>query len=449
LESLKNITNKTVEHLSSEIEKFKEREAELKKAYDQSEQTLKKRAGELSIINEKLWHEIVERKKVEEELTETLSLLTATLESTADGMLVVDKRGKIAIYNQKFAQMWDIPEAILASGNYDQAAEFSSSQLNNPTGFLKKVKELYKHPGTVSFDTLTLKDGRVFERYSQPQKIGQSIVGRVWSFRDITEQKKAEEALRNTELMLLHAHKMEAIGRLATGVGHEINNPLAVINERAGLMNDLLALSDDNWKDREIFLAQIKGILESVDRCRKITHRLLGLKKRTDVIYKAMNLNSVVKEVLEFMEKESTDKNIRVELNLDEGLPEIVSDIGQLQQVLLNIINNAFEAMENNGQITVSTSIKDKHTLQVSVKDTGEGISDEIIKHIFEPFFTTKSSEKGTGLGLSISYGIMQKLGGNILVDSEVNKGSTFIIHVPKEPLNLSESHSNRSESST
>ena len=102
--------------------------------------------------------------------------------------------------------------------------------------------------------------------------------------------------------------------------------------------------------------------------------------------------------------------------------------------------------MENNGQITVSTSSKDKHTLQVSVKDTGEGISDEIIKHIFEPFFTTKSSKKGTGLGLSISYGIMQKLGGNILVDSEVNEGSTFIIEVPKEPVNLSESHSKRGE---
>jgi two-component system NtrC family sensor kinase len=296
---------------------------------------------------------------------------------------------------------------------------------------------------------LTLKDGRVFERYSQPQKIGQAIVGRVWSFRDITEQKKAEEALRNTELMLLHAHKMEAIGRLATGVGHEINNPLAVINEKAGLMNDLLDLSDDNWKHKETFFDVIKDILQNVDRCRKITHRLLGFKKRTDMIYREMNLNSVVKDVLEFMGQEIADKNIRLELNLDEGLPEIVSDMGQLQQVLLNIINNAVEAMENNGRITVSTSIKDNHTLQVSVKDTGEGISDEIIKHIFEPFFTTKSSKKGTGLGLSISYGIMQKLGGNILVYSEVNEGSTFIIEVPKEALNLSESHPKRRESST
>jgi signal transduction histidine kinase len=449
LESLKEITNKTVEHLSSQIEKFKEREAELKRAYDQSEQTLKKRAGELSTINEKLWYEIVERKKVEEELTETLSLLTATLESTTDGMLVVDKTGEVTIYNQKFVEMWDIPKSILASGNHDQIAEFTSGQLQNPSVFLNKVKELYNHPDAVSFDILILKGGRVFERHSQPQKIGQSIVGRAWSFRDITEQKKAEEALRNTELMLLHAHKMEAIGRLATGVGHEINNPLAVINEKAGLMNDLLDLSDDNWKYKETFSDLIKDILQSVDRCRKITHRLLGFKKRTDVIYRAMNLNSAVKDVLDFMEKEITDKDIRLEMNLDESLPEIVSDIGQLQQVLLNIINNAVEAIENKGRITVSTGTKDKHTLQVSVKDTGEGISDEIIKHIFEPFFTTKSGKKGTGLGLSISYGIMQKLGGNILVDSEVNEGSTFIIEVPKEPLSLSESHPKRSESST
>jgi PAS domain S-box-containing protein len=140
--------------------------------------------------------DITERKRAEEEIKHTLSLLNATLESTADGILVVEREGKIESFNRKFAQMWHIPESVIASRDDDQALAFVLDQLKDPGGFFAKVRELYSQPAAESFDLLEFKDGRVFERYSQPQWIGEQSVGRVWSFRDVTEHKRADEALR-------------------------------------------------------------------------------------------------------------------------------------------------------------------------------------------------------------------------------------------------------------
>ena len=563
LESLKKVTNATIRSISQEITRREKAEADIKKAHNKLERRVEERTAELSEINEKLWGEIVERKKAgqelreaelryrtvadfthdweywetpdkqlryvspsceritgykaadfignpnllfeitlpedrdiwaqhrhdafqlfnmqdiifrirrwdgticwiehvcqpvtdqqgnflgvragnrditirkqaEEKLRDTLSLLSATLESTADGIIVVDLKGKIVSFNQKFLQMWRIPGPLIEAHDDDKVLAFVADQLNDPELFLTKERELHGYPDMESYDVLEFKDGRVFERYSQPQRIGVSIIGRVRSFRDITKRKEAEEALRESEQLLLQSHKMEAIGRLAAGIAHEINNPLAIINEKAGLMKDFLEMSGNLEQNKEKFDDLISSIFESVNRCRNITHRLLGFSRRIDGASEAINLNDTVREVLEFIEKEMLFRNIRLGLHLREDIPTIVSDKGQLQQVFLNIVNNAVDAIGKDGVIEIRTDIKDEHTVTVLIKDTGPGIPQEILRHIFEPFYTTKEKGKGTGLGLSISYGIMQKLGGTIFVRSEVNKGTAFTIEIPQKAV--------------
>jgi len=228
-----------------------------------------------------------------------------------------------------------------------------------------------------------------------------------------------------------HSSKMASVGRLAAGVAHEINNPLAIINEKAGLMKDILEGSENLEKNKDKFLVLLNGIFDSVARCRTVTHRLLGFSRRMDISHDLTDINDAIKEVIGFIEKEMLYRNIKLVLNFKENLPRVITDKGQIQQVFLNIINNAVDAVEEGGQIEVSSDIKDINTIRVLIKDNGVGIPKDKLKHIFEPFYTTKEKDKGTGLGLSISYGIMQKLGGMILVESEVYKGTNFIIEIP------------------
>ena len=252
--------------------------------------------------------------------------------------------------------------------------------------------------------------------------MAQTVVNRI---------RKADQEIEDAMAKTEQASKLASIGRLAAGVAHEINNPLAIINEKAGLMKDILEMSGDLQQNKEKFLGLISAIFDSVNRCSTITHRLLGFARRMETTHEVLDLNDIVKEVIGFLEKEILFRNIRLELNLAEGLPKIESDKGQLQQVFLNIINNAVDAIEEGGLIEVSTRVKDKNTVLVSIRDTGSGIPKDKLKSIFEPFYSTKEKGEGTGLGLFISYGIIKKLGGIILVESELNKGTTFTAEIP------------------
>ncbi|RJP17510.1 MAG: sensor histidine kinase [Candidatus Abyssobacteria bacterium SURF_5] len=232
-----------------------------------------------------------------------------------------------------------------------------------------------------------------------------------------------------------YSNKMASIGRLAAGVAHEVNNPLAIINEKAGLAKDLIALSN-GFPQREKFEKLMDSILASVTRCSTITHRLLGFAKRMDVKTEKIDLEALIQEVLGFVEKEAGYRNIAVSVRSDNTLPSIESDRGQLQQVFLNIINNAIEELEGGGQIDILLREQDQETVEITISDNGRGIPEEHLHHIFEPFFTTKK-DYGTGLGLSITYGIMEKLGGGISVRSKVGQGTSFIVALPirKPPL--------------
>jgi len=239
---------------------------------------------------------------------------------------------------------------------------------------------------------------------------------------------KRAALLHNAE----YTNKMASIGRLAAGVTHEINNPLAIINEKAGLVKDLALLTED-FPQKEKIIKIIDSLLANVERCSTITHRLLGFAKRMDVHLETINLELLIREVLGFLEKEASYRDISVDFHIPEGFPSIQSDRGQLQQVFLNIINNAFAAVGEGGKIDISMrEERDGDAVAVTIKDNGHGISEEDLKRIFEPFFTTKK-EGGVGLGLSITYGIVEKLGGRISVESKVGQGTGFTVILPAQ----------------
>lgn len=247
--------------------------------------------------------------------------------------------------------------------------------------------------------------------------------------------KKTRDADERRELAfreLEHAHKLSSIGRLAAGVAHEINNPLAVINEKAGLMKDLVERAEP-FDKKEKFMEVTASIQKSVERCKTITHRLLGFARRMEVQFELLDVNDVIREVLGFLEKEYLYRGIEIRLELDENLPQISSDLGQLQQVFLNILTNAFSAVEDNGWVIIRTWVEDPETLGVSIEDNGCGMSKETLDQIFEPFFTTKKGY-GTGLGLAITYGIVQKLGGRLKVESQEGEGTVFYVFLRKTP---------------
>ncbi|MBG3876604.1 two-component sensor histidine kinase [Desulfovibrio oxamicus] len=226
-----------------------------------------------------------------------------------------------------------------------------------------------------------------------------------------------------------HTQKLSSIGRLAAGVAHEINNPLAIINEKAGLASDLMELAKD-FPERDRFRGLVDAILRSVERCRSITHRLLGFSRRMDVNIEQLDVNDVLKETMSFLEQEALHRSITTSVSLDQAMPRIASDRGQLQQVFLNILNNAFAAVPDGGSVTLATWLRDPDTVGVSIKDNGKGMSDEVLRHIFEPFFTTKKTS-GTGLGMFITYGIIKRLGGDIAVQSKEGAGTTVSIFLP------------------
>jgi len=226
-----------------------------------------------------------------------------------------------------------------------------------------------------------------------------------------------------------YTNKLAAIGRLGAGVAHEINNPLAIISEKAGLLKDLASMSEKPLP-REKIVELIDSVLNSVGRCSAITRRLLGFAKQIDVRHEKINLELLCREVLAFLDKEAGYRDISINFDIPENLPTIESDRGQLQQVFLNIINNAFAAVEDGGKIVISMEEIDVGNVAVSITDDGMGIPEENLEQLFEPFFTTKKGF-GTGLGLSITYGIVEKLGGQIKVKSKLGEGTCFTIVLP------------------
>jgi two-component system NtrC family sensor kinase len=240
--------------------------------------------------------------------------------------------------------------------------------------------------------------------------------------------------------IVIQSSKMAALGKMAAGVAHEINNPLAVIGEKAGWIRDLL-IEEDIAHNRNLkeFDDAARDIELHVERAKKVIHRLLGFARRMEPVRERVDVNTTLSDTVDLLGNESRYRNIDIETDLQPELPKIMSDSSQLQQVFLNIINNAIDAAgsavdadRKKGRIRIRTALlSNSNEILIEISDNGPGISKEHINKIFDPFFTTKEIGKGTGLGLSIVYSIIEKLGGRITVASEIGKGTAFTIYFP------------------
>lgn len=247
----------------------------------------------------------------------------------------------------------------------------------------------------------------------------------------IERLRKNEERIAELNAQLVQSDKLAALGKMAAGVAHEINNPLAVILQKTGWMEDLLEEEDlRNSKNYQEFKASIAKIEEHVERARKVVHGMLGYARKMEPRTEDVDVNETIKQTVSLLNNFARINNIEIKTELASDLPIIAGDQSQLQQVFLNIINNAIDAISKNGIINIKTGCSDS-LITVEIKDSGPGIPPDKQKRVFDPFFTTKEPGKGTGLGLWISYTIMEKMGGNISFESEVGKGTTFFLRIP------------------
>jgi signal transduction histidine kinase len=227
-----------------------------------------------------------------------------------------------------------------------------------------------------------------------------------------------------------YTHKMVSLGRLASGVAHEINNPLAIINEKAGHIKDIFTLTEAYKKDPKL-ISLVDSVLATVQRCAEVTKGLLNFARHLNVSIQTINLQEIVSEVKSVLAKEAEFRCITVGVDLSENIPPFESDRGKLEQIFFNLFNNAIAAMQGGGHLEIEARSEDTDFVSIIFSDSGPGIAKADLKHVFEPFFYSRTGESGTGLGLAVTYALVQEIGGQISVQSELGQGTRFNIRLP------------------
>ncbi len=258
-----------------------------------------------------------------------------------------------------------------------------------------------------------------FSPIPQPKKNESQVDHLIIAFNRMAQELEAREE------QIIHSRKIASLGTLVSGIAHELNNPINNIVITADVLNGRKNISEDRRS------ALINDILQQALRASEIVKNLLEFSRAETSGYKEIDLASALRETLQVAENHIVLSNVRLNLDIDDDLPKIMGNRQGLQQVFLNLITNAVQAMEDGGDLTIRATVEDDDKLRVEVQDTGTGIPEKDLPHIFDPFFTTKEVGKGTGLGLSVSFGIIKKHGGKISVKSKVGEGTTFTILLP------------------
>jgi signal transduction histidine kinase/CheY-like chemotaxis protein len=375
-----------------------------------------------------LWVAVL-RQRVEEK-TETLR---ATLESTGDGILVVNSERKVVAFNRKFFELWRIPESLRGATHDAAILRAVTGQLKDPAAFLAKIEELYTDHETQSDDVLEFKDGRIVERHSEPQRVKGKSVGRVWGFRDTTERSHAREELERARDAAEVASRAKT--EFLANMSHEIRTPM---NGVIG-MTDLLLETDLTAEQRDF--AEIVRV--SGEALLTVINEILDFSKieagKLAIESLAFDLRPVMEDVGEMLAPKAQEKKLNLVLQYPSQLPRhFIGDAGRIRQVLTNLVGNAVKFTAH-GQILIDVECESRDKLsarmRVSVQDTGGGIPKEKIGALFQKFSQADSSTTrkygGTGLGLAISKQLTELMGGSIGVRSTLGEGSTFWFTLP------------------
>jgi two-component system cell cycle sensor histidine kinase/response regulator CckA len=399
---------------------------------DELESRVAERTRELQQTNHTLQTEVVEHTRAEEELRWKTAFLEAQVNSSIDGILVVDQEGKKILQNQKLADLMKIPQHIADDKDDETQHRWVTGMTKNPGQFIEKVVYLNSHPNEISRDEIELKDGTILDRYSSPVvgKDGKHY-GRIWTFRDITGR-------RRLETQLFQSQKMETVGKLAGGIAHEFNSILtAILGQSELLLGDLPAGSP--------LAKNATEISKAAGRAATLTRQLLAYGRKQFLQPETLDLNHVLAS-MEGMFHHLMGGDVDLRIVPAAGLKAVKADAGQIEQVIMNMAINARDAMPNGGKLTLETAnvsfdqesvgrypeLKPGDYVMLAITDTGTGMSEEVKARMFEPFFSTKAVGQGTGLGLSTCYGITKQSGGHISVYSELARGATFKVYLPQ-----------------
>lgn len=364
------------------------------------------------------------------ELAASLALAKAIQDATVDGLLVVGADRKVSTANRRFLEIWKIAPEVLASGDDVRLLGSVLDQLVEPGAMVDRVNYLYEHPEESTTDDIHLKDGRVFERWTGPVRTHpDQAPGRMWWFRDITERRRLElDRAVVTE-------RMAAMGRLAAGVGHEINNPLTYV------LGNIESLLDSSNLDRPLppateVVERLQEAREGLFRIRVIVRDLQTL-ARSEEVHGEVDLKQIIEQSIQIAAAELRHRAPIVRRY--EPVPPVRGSRTRLGQVFLNLIINAAHAIPDGQSPHHRIEIVIRNTGRdcvVEVRDTGSGIAPEHLERIFDPFFTTKEVGSGTGLGLSISREIIAGHHGTLVVHSTPGAGTTMTVTLPHaEPI--------------